>query len=277
MNLVNEIVSEIPILQMQLAEGDGENFTAQQSAIISSLSIIGGFDSRPRLGGKVNTEEGGSGIICGINVHGKVVVQTTEGDLRRMPLGGVVSRTDDHFQLEEFSINEDSLHIWSSLFYLAAQDFKIDKDKWKMLTDNSDSINTALLRQQQQRLAGLKAIKVLFSHQNSLRHVLKQVVVYGTTSVESIDDTEGEEPSGRKKEVMLIQRLLVKGTQPSPVKAIYQADELEAAALAVCQYLASAAVMVSTGMGKSGSISATISAASLICASHCDCSFGLLS
>ena len=249
MNLVNEIVSEIPILQMQLAEGDGENFTAQQSAIISSLSIIGGFDSRPRLGGKVNTEEGGSGIICGINVHGKVVVQTTEGDLRRMPLAGVVSRTDDHFQLEKFSINEDSLHIWSSLFYLAAQDFKIDKDKWKMLTDNSDSINTALLRQQQQRLAGLKAIKVLFSHQNSLRHVLKQVVVYGTTSVESIDDTEGEEHNGRKKEVMLIQRLLVKGTQPSPVKAIYQAEELEAAALAVCQYLASAAAAKRVNLG----------------------------
>ena len=100
--------------------------------------------------------------------------------------------------LEKFSINEDSLHIWSSLFYLASQDFKIDKDKWKMLTDNSDNINTALLRQQQQRLAGLKATKVLFSHQNSLRHVLKQVVVHGTTSVESIDDTETEEAGARK-------------------------------------------------------------------------------
>ena len=37
MSLVNEIISEIAILQMQLQEGDGENFTAQQSAIISSL------------------------------------------------------------------------------------------------------------------------------------------------------------------------------------------------------------------------------------------------
>ena len=249
MNLVNEIVSEIPILQMQLAEGDGENFTAQQSAIISSLSIIGGFDCRPRLGGMVTTEEGHSAIICGINVHGKVVVQGPEGDVRRMPLAIVSPKQDDHFQLEKFSINEDSLHIWSSLFYLAAQDFKIDKDKWKMLTDNSDNINTALLRQQQQRLAGLKAIKVLFSHQNSLRHVLKQVVVYGTTSVESIDDTETEESGGRKKEVMLIQRLLVKATQPSPVKAIYQSEELESAALAVCQYLASAAAAKRVNLG----------------------------
>ena len=249
MNLVNEIVSEIPILQMQLAEGDGENFTAQQSAIISSLSIIGGFDSRPRLGGLVTTEDGASAVICGINVHGKVMVQTPDGDMKRLPLAVVTPKLDDHFQLEKFSINEDSLHIWSSLFYLASQDFKIDKDKWKMLTDNSDNINTALLRQQQQRLAGLKATKVLFSHQNSLRHVLKQVVVYGTTSVESIDDTEAEETGGRKKEVMLIQRLLVKATQPSPVKAIYQAEELEAAALAVCQYLASAAAAKRVNLG----------------------------
>ena len=92
-----------------------------------------------------------------------------------------------------------------------------------MLTDNCDSINAALLRQQQQRLAILKAIKVLFSHQNSLRHVLKQIVVYGSSSVESInDETDTETDDMKKKEVMLIQRLLVKATQPSPVKAMYQ-------------------------------------------------------
>merc|ERR1719309_780700 len=135
------------------------------------------------------------------------MIQLPDGEVKKISLSVVSPRTDDHFQLDKFSINDDSLHIWTSLFYLAAQDFKIDKDKWKMLTDNSDSINTALLRQQQQRLAGLKATKVLFSHQNSLRHVLKQIVVHGTTSVESIEDPEGEDSGsqGRKKEVMLIQ------------------------------------------------------------------------
>ena len=34
-------------------------------------------------------------------------------------------------------------------------------------------------------------VKVLFSHQNSLRHVLKQIVVYGASSVESITDDLG--------------------------------------------------------------------------------------
>ena len=248
MSLVNEIISEIAILQMQLQEGDGENFTAQQSAIISSLSLIGGFDPRPRLGGQVVCDDAQTGTICGINVHGKVVIQMFSGELKRMTLSSIKHKSDDSFQLDKFSINEDSLHIWTSLFYLSAQDFKIDKEKWKLLSDNPDSINTALLRQQQQRLAGLKAIKVLFSHQNSLRHVLKQIVVYGTTSVESIDDSDDNEPS-KKKEIMLIQRLLLKATQPSPVKAMYQTEELESAALALCQYLASAAAAKRVNLG----------------------------
>ena len=89
--------------------------------------------------------------------------------------------------------------------------------------------------------------QVLFTHQNSLRHVLKQIVVYGSSSLESFEDPDAEDL--KKKEVMLIQRLLVKATQPSPVKAMYQAEELEAAALAVCQYLASAAAAKRTNLG----------------------------
>ena len=61
MSFVNEIITEIPILQMQLNEGDGENFTAQQASIISCLSLIGGFDSRPRIGGLVNSEDSAAG------------------------------------------------------------------------------------------------------------------------------------------------------------------------------------------------------------------------
>ena len=56
LSLIHEIVAEIPILQMQLVPEDREgleSFTAQQSSIIASLSLIGGFDPRPRLGNYV--------------------------------------------------------------------------------------------------------------------------------------------------------------------------------------------------------------------------------
>ena len=103
MSLVNEIISEIAILQMQLQEGDGENFTAQQSAIISSLSLIGGFDPRPRLGGQVVCDDAQTGTICGINVHGKVVIQMFSGELKRMTLSSIKHKSDDSFQLTKFT------------------------------------------------------------------------------------------------------------------------------------------------------------------------------
>lgn len=42
---------------------------------------------------------------------------------------------------------------------------------------------------------------------------------------------------GNKREVLLIQKLLAKTTNPSPMKAMFSVEELEAAALAVSQYL----------------------------------------
>ncbi len=55
--------------------------------------------------------------------------------------------------------------------------FRIDKDRWKaLLSDNSDGVNMALLRQQQQRLAIVKSVKVFFGHQNTLRLILRQSV-----------------------------------------------------------------------------------------------------
>ena len=59
-------VAEIPILQMQLTPDDSqlESFTSQQSAILASLSLMGGFDPRPRLGGQVVLDLNCKGVIC---------------------------------------------------------------------------------------------------------------------------------------------------------------------------------------------------------------------
>jgi hypothetical protein len=59
---------------------------------------------------------------------------------------------------------------------------------------------------------------------------------------------------------MLIQRLLAKATQPSPVKAMYPAEELESAALAVCQYLASAAAAKRANLGSPVAVTSVASA-----------------
>jgi hypothetical protein len=41
--------------------------------------------------------------------------------LRQVPISCVTPRASLPFSLEKFSLNEDSLQIWTSLFYLASQ------------------------------------------------------------------------------------------------------------------------------------------------------------
>ena len=57
-----------------------ESFTSQQSAIVASLSFIGGFDPRPRIGGQVILDSGLKGIVSKIDTRGKVVVQLQDSN-----------------------------------------------------------------------------------------------------------------------------------------------------------------------------------------------------
>lgn len=251
LSLVNEIVAEIPILQMQLDEKEVENFTLQQSSIMASLALIGGFDHRPRLGGMVINESGEKGVVCKINVHGKLLVQILDSnETKKIPLVSLRNHVERPFRLDKFTRSEDAVRVAISLFSLVAQDFRIDKDKWRMLADHSDSINMALLRQQQQRLSVIKAVKVFFTHQNTLRQILKQPVMVSSSSMETLgtEDPDLECLSG-KREILLIQKLLAKATHPSPLKAIFSVEELESAALAVSQYLSSAAAAKKVNLG----------------------------
>ncbi|QQP57480.1 Uncharacterized protein FKW44_002489, partial [Caligus rogercresseyi] len=100
LSLVNEIVSEIPILQMQLDDCEQDKFTLQQSAIMASLALIGGFDSRPRFGGSVRLIECGSkATITGINLNGKISVQLSN-EIRKVPLSKIQNSDSTLFHLE---------------------------------------------------------------------------------------------------------------------------------------------------------------------------------
>ena len=282
--MINEIVSEIPILQMQLpdeqidnyhncevgglsSKGCLDNFLLQQSSIMASLALIGDFDPRPRLGGMVSlaNENSSVGIVTKINVHGKLLVQMLEDSsniddkmsyrtmadhIRKLPLTTTIPcGVGKRFQLEPFLRSEDAVKIASSLFGLTAQDFRMDKERWKIVAESSDTINMALLRQQQQRFAVMKAIKVFFGHQNALRHILSQSTSVSHTSLDVMGDENISDHVSLTREVLLIQRLLSKATQPSPIKAVFSADEIESAILAVSQYLASAAAAKRVNLG----------------------------
>lgn len=57
---------------------DSEKATEEpvnQGPVMAVLAVIGGVDSRPRLGGLVQHKEWGSGTVCRIAPNGKVTVQ----------------------------------------------------------------------------------------------------------------------------------------------------------------------------------------------------------
>lgn len=57
---------------------DSEKATEEpvnQGPVMAVLAVIGGVDSRPRLGGLVQHKEWGSGTVCRIAPSGKVTVQ----------------------------------------------------------------------------------------------------------------------------------------------------------------------------------------------------------
>jgi E3 ubiquitin-protein ligase HERC2 len=85
-------------------------------------------------------------------------------------------------------------------------------------------VNISLLRTQQQRLAAMNACSILFRHQNLLRHVLKHHTLGSSPSLEVLNEGEELDPVS---ETLLIQKLISKATQPSPLKAIFGKNEIE--------------------------------------------------
>ena len=88
-------------------------------------------------------------------------------------------------------------------------------------------MNIRELRKQQIRLSLLRAAKVLFTPQDSLRRILLQPVAPeilppdGSTICE--DDTEPEP----RVPTTLMQQFLLAATQPSPLKAMFSMSEME--------------------------------------------------
>ena len=102
-------------------------------------------------------------------------------------------------------------------------------------------VNKKQLRSQFVRLAALRACAVVFGSQDHLRRILLQPALPDSappsvTSVASAEDEEAVEGQGQK---MLMQKLMTSATQSSPIRMSFSKEELEAAAIALCQHLIS--------------------------------------
>ncbi|MBN3299656.1 HERC2 ligase, partial [Amia calva] len=214
-------------------------------SLMAVLAVIGGIDSRLRLGGQVIHEEYGEGTVTRITPKGRITVQFHEMRTCRVcPLSQLRPLPVVAFSVNNLPFSEPMLAVWAQLVNLAGS--KLEKQRLKKSPSRglTDQVDLHLLRCQQLRLYVLKAARALLSHQDKLRQILSQPAVLDVgpnpseDGVVSSPDVGDLSPEGPLPPLILLQQLLSAATQPSPVKAIFNRQELEAAALAVCQYLA---------------------------------------
>ncbi|XP_037935505.1 probable E3 ubiquitin-protein ligase HERC2 [Teleopsis dalmanni] len=227
--------------------------------VMGVLNTIGGCDIRPRVGLQV-CYEGSIATICGFTSKGKCLLSTDSqvlnGEFRKISLSQAFDCADySVFSLSRLPMNEMLLNAWSVLLFGPGE----RKDSIPYSTD------ICLLRSQQIQLSVLNSNCVLYRHQASLRKILKQRSpgLCSYSSEESISEEEGEESQVKSvnsataqaevtsidteesnmqsvnESELLVQTILIRATQPSPVKSVYTYAELATAALNCTQILAS--------------------------------------
>ncbi|XP_076870833.1 LOW QUALITY PROTEIN: E3 ubiquitin-protein ligase HERC2 [Brachyhypopomus gauderio] len=215
-------------------------------SLMAVLAVIGGIDGRLRLGGQVLHEEHGDGTVMRITPKGRITVQFHEMRTYRVcPLSQLKPLPVVPFSVQNLPFTDPMLAVWAQLVNLAGS--KLEKRRMKKSLSRgpaADQVDVHLLRCQQLRLYVLKAARALLSHQDKLRQILSQSAILDTNPNPSEEqavaspDVGDMSPEGPLPPLILLQQLLSSATQPSPIKAVFHRQELEAAALAVCQFLA---------------------------------------
>ncbi|XP_048855280.1 LOW QUALITY PROTEIN: E3 ubiquitin-protein ligase HERC2 [Brienomyrus brachyistius] len=215
-------------------------------SLMAVLAVIGGIDGRLRLGGQVVHEEYGEGTVTRITPKGRITVQFHETRTCRVCLLSQLKPLPVvPFSVTNLPFTEPMLGVWAQLVNLAGSKLEKQRMKKPLSRGLTDQVDLHLLRSQQLRLYVLKAARALLSHQDKLRQILSQPAILESGPSPGVDegaasplDAGDLSPEGPQPPLILLQQLLSAATQPSPIKAIFDKQELEAAALAVCQYLA---------------------------------------
>ncbi|XP_034934449.1 E3 ubiquitin-protein ligase HERC2 [Chelonus insularis] len=217
MSLAADLLTDGPLFHIQMNENGGENSTLIQQTVMATLIVIGGLDSRPRIGGIVEVD-GEIATICKFTPHSKIVVQLRDTGVKKKVLFNTIVNIPQKFYLDRMTMTESLLFAWANLLL---GHYNMDRRPGGMPVI-AGVVNSSILRTQQEHLAALNAGKALLGYQTILRQVLKCAVAAG-------DDERR----------ILFQEILTRAVKPQPLKPIFKRDELEAAALAVSQYLAS--------------------------------------
>lgn len=211
--------------------------------VSAALNVIGGFDPRLRIGIDLIYDS----VKCSIyrvTQTGTIILNVHNSNETKNISFAKVEKVIEQgiFSLSKLSLNEMLLNSWAVLMY----GLNIGKS-----IESISSFDLSFLSNQQIQLAAVKATQVLFRHQSLLKTILKQrspgILKYSSDDSMS-DDSKNQksDESDDKKDIpsvtmpkheLLVQSMLSRAIQSSPLKACYTQAEMEIAALAICQTL----------------------------------------
>lgn len=218
----------------------------QQFLVTACLNVIGAYDSRPRVGAVANVD-GSLGTVVRVTQKGKFCVQLHHNALlRKVSVSSLKLVPDIVFLLDKMPLNDHLVKIWAGLIMNKSTGSYLNTERKAAYGKSSNSpirfakcyvigqINVGTLRMQQNVFSALNAMAVLNKNQYRLRKVLKLRENFLDQSEEqqSIEEEINQQP------VLLIQKLLTKAVQPSPLKPRFSIHDMQLAVLNLTQYLA---------------------------------------
>ncbi|XP_066595212.1 E3 ubiquitin-protein ligase HERC2 [Prorops nasuta] len=215
--LASDLLADGPLFHIQMNENGGENSLAIRQTVMAALVVVGGLDNRPRIGGLVKVD-GQMATVCKFTQHLKIIVQMHDTGTRRKVQFSSIKPIAEEFHLDRMTMTDQLLSTWANLLQgHCAMDRRPGG-----VPVIAGIVSESILHTQQTQLAALNAGKAILAHQAKLRKVLKC----------DINEAEDERTT-------LLQEMLLRATKAQPLKPIFKRKELEKAALAVSQYLAS--------------------------------------
>ncbi|KAG1662456.1 E3 ubiquitin-protein ligase HERC2 [Nymphon striatum] len=213
---------------------------------LAVLAVLGGVDTRPRLGGFITFDEG-SATLTHISIPGKLKVQLhTSNQLKKVLFNEVKMSESYQFNIQTFA-NESNLEkllaVWASLFNLVYDGaihsgYKTSRSGWQD-QGRSDEVNLNLLKKQNLCFLILNACQVIFTQQELLRQILLQPAISNCSPDDQLyfDDQYQSQEDCSSSYNLLLHRLMIRATHPSPIQCTYSEKELKDAAVTLIQCL----------------------------------------
>ncbi|KAF5273445.1 hypothetical protein FQA39_LY07462 [Lamprigera yunnana] len=203
--------------------------TEQHFLVTAALNLFGAYDVRPRIGAIVELDLG-FGTITRVTQKGKFCIQMHgNGDIKKISLANLKLLSDPPFNLNKMPLSEALVKVWAILM-TNKPSISLNYERKPL----HGQIDVTYLRTQQNILNAISATQILHTNQYKLRKILK----YQAISIDQSLEQQSIEEEINQQPLLLVQKLLARAIQPSPLKPGFNLQEMHLAALNLSQYLA---------------------------------------